>query len=86
MANDVQATLDARETTYGDFVEVARVSQELKRVIHQACLRPDDMYGFQKEALDMICSKMARIVCGDPKYKDSWHDIAGYAKLVEDRL
>jgi len=34
----------------------------------------------------MILHKIARIVNGDPDYTDSWHDIAGYAKLVEDRL
>jgi hypothetical protein len=36
--------------------------------------------------MEMICHKMARIMNGDPNYSDSWHDIAGYAKLVADRL
>ena len=40
----------------------------------------------QLEALDMIFSKIARIINGDPNYADSWHDIAGYAKLIDDRL
>lgn len=40
----------------------------------------------QKEALEMIVHKIGRILNGDPDYADSWHDIAGYAKLVEDRL
>ena len=40
----------------------------------------------QLEALDMIVHKIARIVNGDPNYSDSWVDIAGYAKLVSDRL
>ena len=40
----------------------------------------------QLEALDMIAHKIARIINGDPDYADSWHDIAGYAKLVADRL
>jgi len=34
----------------------------------------------------MICHKISRIVNGDPNYKDSWHDIIGYAKLIEDKL
>jgi hypothetical protein len=34
----------------------------------------------------MICHKLGRIAAGDIDYADSWHDIAGYAKLVEDRL
>jgi hypothetical protein len=39
-----------------------------------------------KQALCVICDKMARIGNGDPFYDDNWHDIQGYAKLVEDRL
>jgi hypothetical protein len=44
-------------------------------------LRPD-----QKEALEMIQHKIARILNGDPDYVDSWTDIAGYSTLVADRL
>ena len=39
-----------------------------------------------REALFMIAHKIGRIVNGDPWYADSWVDIAGYAKLVADRL
>jgi hypothetical protein len=39
----------------------------------------------QAEALDMIASKLSRIMC-NPNHKDSWHDIAGYATLVEETL
>lgn len=41
---------------------------------------------FQVEALEMIAHKIGRILNGDPNYDDSWVDIAGYAKLVADRL
>lgn len=34
----------------------------------------------------MIQHKIARILNGDPDYVDNWVDIAGYAKLVADRL
>jgi hypothetical protein len=40
----------------------------------------------QQEALDMIFAKIGRIINGDADYADSWIDIAGYAKLVADRL
>lgn len=40
----------------------------------------------QREALEMIAHKIGRILNGDPNYADSWADIAGYAKLVADRL
>jgi hypothetical protein len=39
-----------------------------------------------REALEMIQLKVARILIGDPEYADNWHDIIGYAKLVEDRI
>jgi hypothetical protein len=40
----------------------------------------------QREALDMIAHKIGRILNGDPNYADSWHDLEGYARLVEQRL
>lgn len=33
----------------------------------------------------MIAHKIGRILNGDPNYRDSWDDIAGYAKLAADR-
>ena len=86
MAN-LEETLQDRGNRYGRFVDHAAITQELKATIRAhalvagARIEPD-----QREALDMICHKIGRIVCGDPNYADSWHDIAGYAKLVEDRL
>jgi hypothetical protein len=38
------------------------------------------------EALDMIVHKMSRLVNGDCYHRDSWHDIMGYAKLIDMRL
>ena len=85
---DISATLKERGSRYGKFTDHARVTQSLKRAFygslddwHKVNL-DDDM----REAVDMIMHKLGRIACGDPKYADSWHDIAGYAKLVDDRL
>jgi len=41
------------------------------------------MSASHREALEMIAHKIGRILNGDPNYADSWHDIAGYAKLAE---
>lgn len=76
-------TLSERGTTHGDFTDNSRVSQELKAILHCENANLTDV---QREAIDMICHKLARIVCGNPNHKDHWHDIAGYAKLVEDRI
>ena len=81
----VDEVLTERGKRYGLFKDHANVTQQLKGV----------MFGFnpslrlendQKEALEMIAHKIGRIINGDPNYADSWVDIAGYAKLVADRL
>jgi hypothetical protein len=85
--SDVGQILDERGNRYGKFTGHAQVTQDLKHVI-QTHIEVNDKYlaPDQKEALDMICHKIGRIVNGDPNYADSWIDIAGYAKLVADRL
>ena len=83
--SDIAATLTERGARYGKFTGHAKVTQELKRILHQHPKWPaleDD----QKESLEMVMHKIGRIVNGDPDYADSWVDIAGYAKLVADRL
>lgn len=85
MATNLDATLDERGSRYGEFLGNAVIAQELK-----LCARSFE--GWEKlepdmcEALDMIFHKIARILNGDPRYPDSWHDIAGYAQLIEKTL
>lgn len=81
----VDATLTERGNRYGKFKDHAELSQKLKETMYCADgweYLSSDM----REALEMIQHKVARILNGDPTYADSWHDIAGYAKLVDDRL
>lgn len=85
-SGDIVATLTERGKRYGKFTGHAKVTQELKRVLWNALADKPELADDQKEALDMICHKLGRIVNGDPNYADSWVDIAGYAKLVSDRL
>ena len=81
----VDETLSAREERYGAFAEHAAITQDLKMVMWGVdkfhALDPDMI-----EALEMIQHKIARIINGDSTHLDSWHDIAGYARLVERRL
>lgn len=80
--NTVQNTLNERESTYGSFTGVANTTGQLMGVLLNSKNGQTLPYVHQ-EALHMICSKMARIVNGDHNHKDSWHDIAGYATLIE---
>ena len=82
--SDTQQTLNERQSQYGDFKDVAGMTQELLAVMEQYGY--SDMPYMHKEALHMICSKMARIVNGDHNHLDSWHDIGGYAKLIENNI
>ena len=85
--DEVDATLDARAVDYGKFIEGAEVMQMLKRVVLNALNNRDKTLAHdQAEALDMIIHKIGRIVNGNPDVVDHWLDIAGYAKLVADRL
>jgi hypothetical protein len=83
----IDATLAERGTKYGKFIDQATVTYKLKNVLREHSSNHSKSYSYdQAEALDMICVKLGRIVNGDPDYADSWVDIAGYAKLVSDRL
>ena len=83
--SDIDTTLAERGKRYGDFAGHAGVTQRIKAEIVSAP-RYARLTPSQREALDMIAHKVGRILNGDPNYPDSWHDIAGYATLVEQEL
>lgn len=87
----VEATLAQRGSRYGDFTDHARVCQGFKEQAIDAMPKESgrgfsNLSDVQKQAIEVIFDKIARILTGDPNYDDNWHDIQGYAKLVEDRL
>lgn len=85
----VKDTLAERCTTYGSFNDNARISQRLKRVVAEELERihpssnPSHLTYVQQEAIDVILSKISRVITGNPDYTDNFHDIAGYATLAE---
>lgn len=81
----VDNTLAERGARYGEFENHARISQDLKSVM-QGTPNWSHLAVDMREALDMTMHKIARILNGDPNYVDSWHDIIGYARLIEKRL
>lgn len=82
---NIESTLNQRGERYGKFKDVASTTYALQAILRDAKSH-EHMSDYQIIALDMICNKMARIVNGDPNYIDNWHDIAGYATLVEQEL
>lgn len=85
MSTDVANILVERGNRYGDFLGHAVITQKLKAVMSSQ-LNWDNLDVDMKESLEMIAHKIGRILNGDPRYADSWVDIAGYSKLVADRL
>lgn len=72
--------LSIRENTHGNFDTVAAIAQAIKTE-----LRTGDTYhemtAGQAEALDLLATKMARIVNGDASFPDHWDDVIGYGRL-----
>lgn len=62
-------------------IEKSNVGGDLMNNIEFQRLSPSQSF-----AVRMIVGKLARIVCGNQNEPDHWHDIAGYARLVEDEL
>ena len=78
-------TLNQRGKRYGSFESQGELSQKLKEIMREV-QGWEDLSPSQKESLDMIVHKIARILNGDPNYADSWHDISGYATLIDETL
>jgi hypothetical protein len=76
--------LNEREQSHGDFSLTATLAQCLKATIRNKVTV--DLTKVQRESLDMICTKIARICTGNPNEVDHWKDIAGYAKLISEKL
>ena len=85
MTRKIDEVLEERGSRYGEFHSHAYMSQLIKDTFKlfpsYKELRPS-----QKEAIEMIAHKLARVLNGDPNYIDNWTDIAGYARLVEQEL
>jgi hypothetical protein len=85
MLHSTNNTLQQREERYGSFATQGAVAQNFKTVMRMT-MGWNDLSPCQKESLEMIVHKIGRILNGDPNYADSWHDIAGYATLIDKQL
>lgn len=81
----IQETLEQRGTIYGPWETQGIIAVKIKDSF-RATPMWEQLADHQKEALDMIANKISRILNADFNHADSWHDIAGYATLVENIL
>jgi len=74
--------IDERQQTHGDYYDTAATAQALKEEMRQGknWKTLDDT---ERETLDMIATKIGRILSGNAHEVDHWRDIADYATLIE---
>ena len=77
--------LKERGDRYGNFKYHAKLCQSLKDVMRTGSSWPACSPS-QKQALETIADKIARMLNGDPDYDDNWQDIIGYSQLILDQL
>lgn len=78
----IEDTLKEREQQHGSFETHAAIEVSLMRIVNAS----DSLFALsnvQRVGLHMIMHKIARILNNGYSHTDSWHDIAGYATLVE---
>lgn len=86
--SSTEKLISTRETTHGPWEVTAQVSHNLKecfRAQAQLACAHEQVYNSlspqREEAIEMILTKIARIISGNPDEPDHWNDIAGYAYL-----
>ena len=79
--------ISERHETHGDYAENARISQNIKSMMHDPAGDTgwEQLPSYAKESLEMIALKISRILSGRWDTADHWKDIAGYAMLVAER-
>jgi hypothetical protein len=85
MPPDLYRTLSQRGTQYGPLREQWALAQAIKTAMRSTG-RFHLLQSYEAEALDMLATKISRAISGLPRQQDTWHDIAGYATLVEQTL
>ena len=84
MGTETETTLTERGKIYGDYHELANIAQSLKEVMHNTDGWKNRLSHTHMEALDLIATKIARILNGDPYHEDNWLDLSGYSTLAKD--
>jgi hypothetical protein len=77
----IHEIIKERGKTHGNYEDMAELSQALKRQIRFS-KNWGAMTPAQREALEMICVKIARICVGNPHEPDHWTDLSAYPELA----
>lgn len=81
----ISEILDDRGKEYGDYRHMCAVIQKIK-IAMGSSNNWNDLSDAQREALEMIATKIGRILTGNRNNPDSWKDIIGYATKAYETL
>ena len=81
----IQEHLNEREKVYGDFAQLAQTAQTLNDIWRMSPAWAQ-MTPVQRASVEMDNMKAARIMNGDPHYRDNWFDRVGYNHLAVEEL
>ena len=83
----VDKTLKERGNVYGDYKGGSEFRASVMELIVDRHIKVHgkDMTKLEKVYIYDIVNKLSRL-CTTPLHKDTWHDLAGYATLVERTL
>ena len=76
------ALLNERSKTHGSFQQTARIAQAIKDVMRSAP-NWETASAVRRECWEMIATKLARQLSGDPEHPDHADDIEGYDALAD---
>ena len=77
----INDTLKERDNSHGHFADTASIAQSIKWVFRNE-QKWRTLNHIQMESLDLIATKCARILSGDPDLTEHWYDINGYSELA----
>jgi len=83
----VEDTLKQRGSVYGSYEDVCALRAKILSLLnyHKINVTKEPMSPIQEVAFGDLVLKLVR-GAGAPNYKDSFHDLGGYAKLMEDMI
>jgi hypothetical protein len=82
---NIDDVLRSKDHSHGNFGDTAAMSQTLKAIMRRG-KNWESLPAPSKEALEMIATKVSRILNGDASDPEHWNDVAGYARLQGNAL
>lgn len=83
--SEIDRILEDRGSRYGDFGVQAQTAQAIREAF-QTGRNWDHLPPYMREGLDLVATKLSRMLCGDPMYLDNVVDIIGYMTLVKTEM